>query len=391
MPVSRYMRDSMGRSSWIRKMFEEGITLRKKHGDDKVFDLSLGNPVMEPPERFYRALADLAERRCHGLHRYMPNAGYPAARARIAEHLAEQGVFSASAEGVVMTVGAAGGINAVLKTILDPGDEVLILSPYFVEYFFYTQNHGGVPVLAETTRDFNIDIGEIERRMTRRTKALIINSPNNPTGRIYPQSTLKALADLLLRKQSEFGGSIYVVADEPYREIVFEGGPPASIASIYPNSLFVYSWSKSLSIPGERIGFVAVNPAIDDPSMSAGITFSNRILGYVNAPATMQTIASEIIDTVVDVSKYREIRDRFVEGLRESGYEFTVPEGTFYIFPRSPIPDDVEFVRRAADNLVLVVPGSGFGRKGYFRICFCVDDRTVEGGIAALRKTIKEL
>ncbi len=391
MAVSKYIGEAMSKGSWIRKMFEEGTVLKKKHGADKVFDLSLGNPVIEPPPRFFDALSALSAKRSHGLHRYMQNCGYPQARERIAADLRARRIIDASPEGVVMTVGAAGGINVVLKTIADPGDEILILSPYFVEYIFYAQNHGAKPVLAETAEDFNIDLGEIERKITARTRAVIINSPNNPTGRIYPRESIERLSRLLERKQAEFGRSIYAISDEPYRELVYADGGFTSIASAYKNSFLVYSWSKSLSIPGERIGYVAVNPGIDDPSMAAGLTFSNRILGFVNAPASMQLVATEILDSMVDVGKYKAIRDRFAEGLAEAGYDFILPEGTFYFFPKSPIPDDVEFVRRALGELVLVVPGSGFGRKGHFRICFCVDDRTAEGGIKALARAIQKL
>jgi aspartate aminotransferase len=390
-PISSDIKDAMTRGSFIRKMFEEGAALKKEHGADKVFDLSIGNPVMEPPPAFFDALAELSRRRSDGLHRYMPNDGYPHVKERIAAKLRDDGVFAAGPGDIVMTVGAAGGMNTVLKTIVDPGDEILILSPYFVEYIFYARNHNATPVFAETAEDFNLDLGEIEKKLSPKTKGLIINSPNNPTGRIYPRETLEGLAGLLMAKQKEWGTSIYVIADEPYREIVFVDDPPPSIVSLYPNSFMVYSWSKSLSIPGERIGFIAAHPEIDDPDVRGGLTFSNRVLGFVNAPAAMQHIAGQLLDETVDVNDYRAKRDRLVAGLREAGYDLVVPEGTFYVFPRSPLEDDVEFTRRAQEELVLVVPGSGFGRPGFFRIAFCVDDAAVDGGLAALQRTMKKL
>lgn len=391
MPLSDDIRDAMTRGSFIRKMFEAGTELKKKHGDDKVFDLSIGNPVMEPPPAFFDALADLANRRSGGLHRYMPNAGYPHVREAIARRLAQEGVFDADPSGVILTVGAAGGMNTVLKTILNPGDEVVVLSPYFVEYLFYVRNHQGVPVLVETAGDFDLDLEALEARLTPRTKALILNAPNNPTGRVYPEATLRSLAALLGRKQKELHTSIYVISDEPYRELHYGQADPVSIVSLHPNSFLVYSWSKSLSIPGERIGYVAVHPDIDDPAMADGLTFSNRVLGFVNAPASMQHIAAALLDVTVDVDVYRRKRDLCSAALREAGYEFLEPEGTFYFFPRSPLEDDVAFAAEAQKDLVLVVPGSGFGRAGYFRLCFCVDDAALEGGLAALARTRSRL
>jgi len=372
-------------------MFTAGMELKAIHGADKVFDLSIGNPVIEPPAPFFEVLADLSRRRDEGLHRYMPNGGFTHVREAVAAKLKREDVFDTPWANVILTVGAAGALNTTLKTILNPGDEVLILTPYFVEYISYVENHGGKAVLVKTADDFDMDLGEIEKSITPRTRAIILNSPNNPTGRIYPRATLDGLADLLMRRQKELGSSIYILSDEPYRELFYGEEQPRSIVSLYPNSFLIYSWSKSLSIPGERIGFVAAHPDIDDPRMADGLTVANRTLGFVNAPASMQLAIAGLLDITVDVSDYRRRRDLFVTGLEKAGYDFQAPEGTFYIFPKSPIADDVAFAALAQEELVLVVPGTGFGQPGYFRLCFCVDDITVEGGIAALARTMAKL
>ncbi|MHC5037846.1 MAG: pyridoxal phosphate-dependent aminotransferase [Planctomycetota bacterium] len=391
MPVAKQIEESMTRASWIRKMFEKGAELKKKYGDDNVFDFTLGNPVLEPPAAFFDTLKELSERRNEGLHRYMVNAGYPAVREAIAKKLHEDGTFSGiTAEEIVMTVGAAGGMNAALKAVLNPGDEVILLAPYFVEYNFYVGNHGGVPVVAETAEDFNIDLEAFAAKVTPKTKAVIVNSPNNPSGRLYPRDTLEAFADLLAQKEREIGSPIYLLSDEPYRELIFVDNPPPSPCFFHPNSLMVYSWSKSLAIPGERIGFVAANPNAEDvKTLDNALNFTNRVLGFVNAPASMQTIVGKLLSVTIDVEWYRKKCDRLVKALQEMGFEFVPPEGTFYVFPKSPDPDDVAFTTRAMEEKVLLVPGSGFGRKGYFRIAFCLDDQTIDGGIEALRRVMR--
>jgi aspartate aminotransferase len=374
----------MTRASWIRKMFERGAELKERYGAANVYDLSLGNPVLEPPVEFFEFLAEMSQRRDEGLHRYMQNAGFPPVREAIAQKLAGE-MSGLTGDGVIMCVGAGGGLNVALKTVVNPGDEVVILAPFFVEYKFYIANHGGVPVVAETSEDFDVDVGALAEVITHRTRALIINSPNNPTGRLYPRASLDAMVALLREREAEYGHPIYVLADEPYRELVYVDDPPPSAASLHDNGFLIYSWSKSLSIPGERIGFIAVNPKADDPAgLAGGLTFANRILGFVNAPATMQLAAAQLLDVTIDVGWYRERRDRFLDGLRSAGYDVVTPEGTFYVFPRSPDPDDVAFVNRAIEARVLLVPGSGFGRQGFFRLCYSVDDPSIDGGIRAL-------
>jgi len=388
MPVASTIADAMTRASWIRRMFEKGTELKRIHGAKNVFDFTLGNPFPEPPEAFFDAVAALAARKHEGLHRYMPNAGFPEVRAAVADKLSKDGVFPGiTGNNIVMSVGAAGGMNVVLKAILNPGDEVIVLVPYFAEYLFYITNHNGVPVLAQTNDHFDIDIGELAKVITPKTRAVVINTPNNPTGRIYPEASLVALAQLLAAEEKRMGHAIYLIADEPYRELSYIDKLPPPPASLHANSFLCYSWSKSLSLPGERIGYIAVNPKIDDPEgLLDGLTFTTRTLGFVNAPAMMQLVVTKLLDTTIDVGWYRARRDRMLSGLLRAGYDVFSPEGTFYIFPKSPEPDDVAFVTRAVEERVLLVPGSGFGRPGYFRISYSVDDNTIEGGIEALAR-----
>ncbi len=390
MAVAISIAEAMTQASWIRRMFERGTELKAKFGAENVFDLSLGNPFLEPPSQYFDVLRELSERRHEGLHRYMANAGFPAVRDAIAKKLNDNGTFPGlTGDGVIMSVGAGGGLNVALKTILNPGEEVIVLSPHFVEYEFYIRNHGGVPVPVETDENFDIDVETLARGITPKTKGIIVNSPNNPTGRLYPRASVAAMVSLVREREREYGHPIYVLADEPYRELVYVDDIAPSAASLHDNGLLIYSWSKSLSIPGERIGYIAINPRIDDPMVfSSGLTFSTRTLGFVNAPATSQLAVLRLLDVTIDIGWYKQRRDRFLEGLRQAGYDVVTPEGTFYIFPRCPIPDDVAFVNRAIEEKVLLVPGSGFGRKGYFRISYCVDDATTEGAIAALRRVV---
>jgi aspartate aminotransferase len=386
MPVADAIQESMTRASWIRKMFERGAELKRIHGEENVYDFSLGNPVLEPPTAFFDMLSDLSGRRDEGLHRYMPNAGFPEVRQAIADKLQRSGIFPGiTARHVVMSVGAGGGLNSALKAVLNPGDEVVVLAPYFVEYLFYIANHGGVPVTAQTNDRFDIDIDAVAAVLTPKTKGIIVNTPNNPTGRLFPRSSLEALGALLEDREKAWGHPIYLITDEPYRELVYVDDAPPSAAMFHRNAFLVYSWSKSLSIPGERIGYVAINPAADDrEALADAVTFTTRTLGFVNAPAMAQLAVGKLVDVTVDVSWYRQRRDRLLASLRDMGFDIVTPEGTFYIFPKAPGPDDIRFVADALEARVLLVPGSGFGRRGYFRLAYCVDDRTIDGGLEAL-------
>ncbi len=392
MAVSSRIRASIESSSWIRKMFETGNVLRAAHGADKVCDFSLGNPDVEPPAAFQRALEEVVSASVTRKHGYMPNAGYPETRAAVAEQVAREQGIAVPADQVVMSCGASGALNSVLKTILDPGDEVIASVPCFMEYASYVDNHGGKLVLAPSRPDFDLDVDAIEALVSARTAALIINSPNNPTGRIYPEGTLRRLADMLLRAGRNTGRTIYLLSDEPYRKIVYAGAVVPPIMRLYPHSIVVTSYSKDLSLPGERIGFAAVNPGADDAKQLVDvIILCTRILGYVNAPGLMQRVVARIQGVAVDVEIYRRKRDLFCAALSSIGYQITVPEGAFYIFPRAPGGDDLAFVQELQKELILVVPGRGFSLPGYFRIAYCVDTPVIERSFGGFERVFKRL
>ena len=389
--TAKKIQAAIERSSWIRKMFEEGAKRKAEFGDDKVFDFSLGNPNLEPPAEFKEILKNLAADTGLGQHAYMPNAGLIETRRAVADYLSRQNPKKFSHEDIIMTVGAGGALNVILKTILDPGDEVIIPKPYFVEYDFYLDNHQGVPRIVKTTRDFSLDIEAIGDAVTENTKAVLINSPNNPTGKVYPESELDQLGRLLDDYSLKLGRPIYLISDEPYRKIVYEGVAVPSIFKAYRESFVGTSFSKDLSIPGERIGYIAVSPDISDRSLIiSGLVLSNRILGFVNAPALMQRAVSFLLDAGVDISLYQKKRDMLCEGLAAFGYEYDKPDGAFYLFPKSPIEDDLEFVSMLQEENILTVPGSGFGCSGHFRIAYCVSDSTIEKSMPGFERAIKK-
>ncbi|MDY6916956.1 MAG: pyridoxal phosphate-dependent aminotransferase [Chloroflexota bacterium] len=387
MSISRNVRDAMERGSWIRRMFEEGIALRKQYGEQGVFDLTLGNPVVEPPKTFKEELRKWADSTVSGLHRYMPNAGYPETRAAVAEALSSETGLAVEAEHIVMTVGAAGGLNIVLKAILNAGDEVIIWAPYFVEYLFYVDNHGGVSSVAQTDEHFLPTIAALEGALTPRTRAVIVNSPNNPTGVLYSSELLTEMAAMLADKEAEFGTTIYLISDEPYRKLTYDGAVCPFVFHHYPRSIVVNSHSKDLALPGERIGYVAVSPRLEKArELVDALVFCNRTLGFVNAPALMQHIVASLQRASVDVADYQRKRDYLHRSLTDMGYSVVLPQGAFYMFPRSPVSDEMDFIGELRKHNVLAVPGRGFGRNGFIRISFCTDDRTIEGALPGFRK-----
>ena len=391
MSVSEKISGYMERASWIRKMFEQGLELKSKLGADRVFDFSLGNPNLEPPEQVRQAVIDVIQDPRPGKHAYMPNAGLKETREAVANFLTKEHGVKLSWEHIVMTVGAGGGLNVALKTLLDEKDEVIILAPYFVEYFFYVDNNNGIGKLVNTNEDFSLNLKAIEAGITQTTKALIINSPNNPSGRVYDENSLNSLGKILLRAKEKYGRTVYLLSDEPYSKLVYDGVKVPSIFGAYPNSLLITSYSKDLSLPGERIGFVAVNPEMENWRQTVdGLTFCNRILGFVNAPALMQRILPRLQGVKVDIRVYQKKRDLLCAGLSKAGYSFIKPEGAFYLFPKSPIPDDVLFVRELLQENILAVPGTGFGTPGFFRLAYCVDDRVIEGSMAGFERAIKK-
>ncbi|MBL7212900.1 MAG: pyridoxal phosphate-dependent aminotransferase [Desulfobacteraceae bacterium] len=392
MPASKNIQASIERSSWIRKMFEEGNIRKAKYGAENVFDFSLGNPDLEPPPRFKEVLKELISDSSSRQHAYMPNAGLMETRQAVADYLNKRNRPNFTPDEIVMTVGAGGALNTVLKTILNPGDEVIIPKPYFVEYNFYLDNHQGVPKLAATKEDFSLDLDAISDAVTEKTKAVLIDSPNNPTGNVYQEGELKELANALTHHSQKLGEPIYLISDEPYRKIIYDGISVPSILDLYDESFVLTSFSKDLSLPGERIGYAAVNPEMSDKAMIiAGMVLSNRVLGYVNAPALMQRAIPFLLEESVDISVYQRRRDMLCDSLASFGYDFTKPGGAFYLFPRTPIEDDVAFVSALQEENILTVPGSGFGGPGHFRIAYCVSEDVIDKALPGFERVMKEI
>jgi aspartate aminotransferase len=389
--VSEKIRGSIEKASWIRKMFEEGALRKARYGSENVFDFSLGNPNLEPPAKVKAIFRELVSDNSLGLHRYMSNAGFVETREAVAGYLSNLNSLSSGPEDIVMTVGAAGALNVVLKAILNPGDEVIIPAPYFVEYNFYIDNYGGIPKTVNTNPDFSLDLLAIEKAISPNTKAVLINSPNNPTGRVYGKDELAQVGQFLTQYSQRCGRPIYLISDEPYRKIIYDGLICPSIFDAYRESFLVTSFSKDLSLAGERIGYIAVHPLIADKDIIIeGLILCNRILGFVNAPALMQRLIPFVLGDSVDITEYKRKRDVLCKGLEAAGYTFTMPGGTFYLFPKTPIPDDVEFVRALQEENILTVPGSGFGGPGYFRIAYCVEDKTIEGALSGFARVMEE-
>ncbi len=387
MTISSKMAAAMQSSSWIRRMFEEGAELKARLGEEAVCDFTLGNPDLEPPEAVKAALAAVSRDPGTGLHAYMPNAGLPQTRRAVADYLtAEHGLVFAP-ETVVMTCGAAGALNIILKSLLDPWEEVVIFAPYFPEYLFYIENHGGAARVVETDAEFQIDPAALEAALTPQTKAVLINTPNNPTGQVYDQDRLEAVAAVLAAASAKNGRPIYLINDEPYRRLVYDGRRLPNLFALYPDTILATSFSKDLSLPGERVGYAAVSPRAQyRQELMGALILANRILGFVNAPALFQRVVADQIRTAVDITPYARRRELFYRILREAGYEVVKPRGAFYFFPRSPQEDDVAFVQRLKQENILAVPGRGFGRAGYFRLAFCVPEAVIERAAAGLAR-----
>jgi aspartate aminotransferase len=369
----------MAAGSAIRRVWTLGCELKRVHGDENVADMTLGNPFAPPPQALLAALEELVANPPSDLHRYTANAGHPEVRERIAQHLDARDILpGARRDHVVVTSGASAATNVVLRAVLDPGDEVVLLAPYFPDYPAHVLNHRGVPVVVPTGEEFLPDLDTIENALTEHTRAMIVNHPNNPSARQYPQALLRDLAGLLREASRKNGRAIYLLSDEPYREIRYTTEPFASPARFYENGLVAYSFSKSHSVPGERIGYLALNP--DNGSVNeivGALSVANRILGFTNAPSLWQHVIARCLDAVVDLEPLRRNRGRLLDVLKERGFDAPVAEGTFYLFPRTPGGDDEAFVKGAMENLLLLVPGGTFGRPGHFRIAYCVDDHTM--------------
>jgi len=399
MAIAEQIKNALASSSMIRKMFEEGILLKKQYGADKVFDFSLGNPDVDPPPAFHEMFVKLAQEDEKGSHGYMPNAGFPFVREALAKKVKKEQNVDIDGSCLVMSAGAAGGLNAVFKTICNPGDEVIVTRPFFMEYRVYTSNHAAKLIEVDSLDNFDLDIKAIGNALNEKTAAVIINSPNNPTGKIYSASLLANLADLLNDHGKKTGRFPYLVSDEPYREIAYTGEVPP-VLSCYKESIVVSSYSKSLSLPGERIGFIAVNPEIScKDDVLNGLIYTTRILGFVNAPALMQRIVALLTEESVDVSIYARRRDAFMKVLNEAGIEYIIPEGAFYMFCKTParklgmnndsVADDRAFVEHLKKFLILGVPGSGFGKPGWLRFAYCVDEKIISASGAAFKQAME--
>ena len=390
MTIAKKIDGFISQSSFIRKMFEEGVRLKKRYGAENVFDFSLGNPNLNPPEDFRERLLHLVTAEIPGKHMYMPNAGYPETRAAVAAAVSSAKGVALTADQIVMTCGAGGALNVIFKTLLDPGEEVIIPAPFFVEYRFYVDNSGGTTRIVPTREDFSLDLHAIREAITEKTKAVLINSPNNPTGKVYDQNSIAALATLLTEKGKALNRKIYLISDEPYTEIVYDGLTVPSVLKAYPHSIIATSYSKSLSLPGERIGYIAVNPEIGAlGTVMDGLTLCNRILGFVNAPSLMQRVIAGLEGVKVDVELYRKKRDLLCDGLASVGYRVRKPDGAFYLFLPTPIADDVRFANALQERRILTVPGSGFYGPGHIRIAYCVDDATILGAIEGFGEVLK--
>jgi aspartate aminotransferase len=367
-------------------MFEEGARLKKERGEDSIFDFTLGNPEVEPPALTLATLRRVVDKgRLHS-HGYMPNPGFPEVRAAIADKLRREVGLPFTAEHVCMTTGAAAACNVILKTILDPGDEVILLAPFFAEYPFYVGNHGGRVVVVETDAECLPDVELIAAAITPRTRGIILNTPNNPSGRVYPASLLRDLETMLARLPNP----PLVISDEPYKSLVYDGVPVAEVASLISQTAICFSWSKSQALAGERIGFLALSPRLPDwPQMAAACTFANRTLGFVNAPALWQLVMAEAADACVDTAAYQRKRDVLCAGLAAAGYQVRKPEGGYYVFLKTPIPDDVAFVGQLLKQGVLAVPGVGFGRSGYMRLSLTVPADVIERALPAFERALR--
>ena len=384
--ISNKMKTMVSNSSVIRAMFEEGKRLSEIYGEENVFDYSIGNPNIEAPSEIKDIIIKiLNEENPNKLHGYMNNSGYEDVREGIAENINVKYNTKLNYENIVMTCGAAGGLNIILKSTLNPGDEVIIFAPFFGEYINYVNNFDGkIKIISADTKSFQPNLKELEKEITSKTKAIIINSPNNPSGVIYNENTILKMSKILKMKEEELGSQIYLISDEPYTQIIYDNAKVPCNLNYYDNSFIGYSYSKSLSLPGERIGYVVVNSKIKDfKEMVASLNISNRILGFVNAPSLFQRVIKESLNLEVDSNIYKKNRDLLYNHLIQIGFECMKPEGTFYLFPKSPIDNDVRFCEDAKKFNILAVPGSTFGCPGYFRLSYCISYEKIEKSLKA--------
>ncbi len=391
--ISERMFGLTQRNSTVREMFEEGNRLAALYGRENVYDFSIGNPNFPAPEKVKDAVFDvMSSEPSTMVHGYMSNAGYTDVRAAVAGSLNNRFGTAFDVQNIVMTAGAAGSLNVILKTLLNPGDEVVVIAPFFLEYGNYIANYDGVLVVVPPNApDFQPDAEAIGRALTPKTKALILNSPNNPTGVIYSEEAIKKIAAVLEAKQKEFGHAIYILSDEPYRELAYDGAEVPWLTKFYRNTIVGYSWSKSLSLPGERIGYLVIPSEADDSALIIdAAAIANRVMGFVNAPSLMQRVVMHCLDERTDITSYDNNRKMLFNGLKDAGFECAYPQGAFYMWVKSPC-DDKEFCGHAKKHNILVVPGSSFACPGYVRIAYCVSPSTIEGSLPGFLKLAEEL
>lgn len=392
--IAEQMQHFVKNSSAIRAMFEEGQKLSAVYGEENVYDFSLGNPNVPAPQAVKEAMIELLQSEDPvKLHGYMNNSGYEEVRQSIADHLNRLHGTAFRAENILMTVGAAGGLNVILKTLLNPQDEVIVFAPYFGEYRSYTANYGGeLVVVPPDTTNFQPNLQEFEKRITPKTKAVIVNSPNNPTGVVYSEETIIKMAEILNRRQQEFGTEIYLISDEPYRELVYDGVKVPYLTRYYRNTIVGYSFSKSLSLPGERIGYLVMPDELSDgEDIRAAANVANRILGFVNAPSLQQLAVAKCLDAQTELSYYNRNRETLYEGLQKIGYTCQKPEGAFYLFVKSPLADEKAFCELAKKYRILIVPGSSFACPGYVRIAYCVAYEKITHALPGFEKLYQEV
>lgn len=391
--IAEKMKKLVNNSSAIRAMFEEGKKMAEQYGAENVYDFSLGNPNVPAPAEVKEAiLKELEEEDSLMLHGYMSNSGYEDVREAVAQSLNQRFGTAFDQKNIVMTVGAAGGVNVILKTLLNPGDEVIVIAPYFGEYNSYVANYDGrVVVVSPNTDTFQPNLTELEEKLTEKTKAVIVNSPNNPTGVVYSEEIIQKMADILEKKQSRFQSDIYLISDEPYRELAYDGVEVPYLTKYYRNTIVAYSFSKSLSLPGERIGYLVIpDEAADGSEIQAAANVATRILGYVNAPSLMQKAVARCLDARADVPYYNRNRETLYNGLRELGFSCIKPQGAFYLFVKSPVEDEKIFCEAAKKYHILLVPGSSFACPGYVRIAYCVSHETIVNAMPGFRKLAEE-
>ena len=391
--IADKMKALVKNSSAIRAMFEEGKIMAAKYGAENVYDFSLGNPNVPAPVQVKEAIIEEAEKEDPiVLHGYMSNAGYEDVRQAVAESINKKFDTAFSVKNIIMTVGAAGGLNVILKTLLNPGDEVIAIAPYFGEYNSYVSNFDGkLVVVSPNTETFQPNLTELEEKLTARTKAVIVNSPNNPTGVIYSEETIQAMAEILRKKQKEFGTDIYLISDEPYRELAYDGVEVPYLTKYYNNTIVGYSYSKSLSLPGERIGYLVIpDEAADSEDLISAASVATRILGFVNAPTLQQKVVKRCLNEKTDISYYDRNRETLYNGLSELGFECIKPEGAFYLFVKSPVADEKAFCQAAKKYNILIVPGSSFACPGYVRIAYCVSHETIVNSLPKFKELAKE-